>query len=76
MSLQPHEIANQGGGFTDHLLKELGQTGPVVFVLVVDDVAQFPDQLSVIGRVDDLQPLHVRKYRAEAFHVLFFFDGD
>ena len=75
MHMQPREISEHGGRFGNHQFEELGQTHAVVFVLVVDGVAQFTDQLPVIGRIDDLQSLHEGEYGAEAIHVLFFFDG-
>ena len=75
MCLQVAEVCEQGGRLLCHQLETFGQAGAVVFVLVVDCVAQFPNELPVIGRVDHFLPLHEGEYRTEAFNLLLFFDG-
>ena len=75
MRLQGAEVSEQGERLLGHQLEEFGQAGAVIFMLVVDCVAEFQNQLPVVGRVDHFQPLHEGAYRAEAFKLLLFFDG-
>ena len=75
MRLQVAEVPEQGGRLLCHQLEKFGYAGAVVFVLVVDCVAEFSNELPVIGRVDHIQPLHEGEYRTEAFKLLLFFDG-
>jgi len=45
MSIQPRTPFKQSRRFADHQCKELGQSRAVVFVLVVDGIAQLTDRL-------------------------------
>ena len=48
-----------------HAFSEGVQPGRVVFMVVLDGVAQLADQLSVVGAVQHLQPFHEGQHRAQ-----------
>ena len=48
-----------------HAFNEGVQPGRVVFMVVLDGVAQLADQLSVVGAVQHLQPFHEGQHRAQ-----------
>ena len=48
-----------------HAFSERVQPGRVVFMVVLDGVAQLADQLSVVGAVQHLQPFHEGQHRAQ-----------
>ena len=50
--LELAEVVEQHGGLLRQLVEQLGQAPSVVFVVMVDGVAKFSDELPVFGRVE------------------------